>query len=105
MTTAHRFIAGFFLVVILVGTMAGFKIVDLRTNRFIPGMAVPMMAVVSLERDRVEFVFMGDSFHADLTAANNTVDRIAEEYRGLIPAHMNMAAELARWLAETFTEN
>ena len=92
----RMFVGGFLIAVIVVGTMAGFTVVDLSTARYMPGRMGPMFAVTSIGGGGIDLSFMGRYYSFDGSALTEGIE-LAAQYQGLIPAPVRAAAALAEF--------
>ena len=91
---AHYFIAALSITFILIAMVLGFMLVDLNSERYMPGMLDPIYMVGEVGEDGVAFYWMGQPYRI---YSAQLMERAASlwELRGLLPPSIRLAGGLA----------
>lgn len=90
---ARHFLAGFCVTAIALGALCGFAVVDLRTDRYMPGVFSPMFQLTALSGEGLRFSWMGAEYCVDAQPLRQTLDA-AGRYAGLVPDNVQAAGDI-----------
>ena len=92
---ARLFIGSFTLTLILIGGLCGFILVDLSTDRYMPGAFSPIFLIEEIGPGGVGVFWMGNLYNIDLARLEQT-EAFILDHRAFIPLPMRTAGALAR---------
>jgi len=87
------FIGGFLITFIFISALCGLLVVDLSTDRYLPGRFGPMFAVSNVSAEGLDFSLMGDEYRLSVTGARRWLAYL-EPYEGLLPLSIQIAHAL-----------
>ena len=93
---AQYFIAALCITLIFIAMILGFMLVDLASERYMPGLLDPIYKVGELGEDGVAFYWMGRP-HRIYSARLMEAAAHLWELRGLLPPGIRLAGGLAAW--------
>ncbi|MDL2233967.1 hypothetical protein LJC63_10390 [Ruminococcaceae bacterium OttesenSCG-928-L11] len=96
-------IAAMAIVFIFLGTLAGFLLVDMSFDTYMPGQFDPIFEGIESEGSHVVVTGFGRSLYIP-KALLERIGAVTQEYRGLAPAEANIAGRLTVWLWNTAKE-
>lgn len=88
-----NFLGGFFITLIALGALCGFALVDMRTDRYMPGTFQPLFQLTSLDGSGFSFSWMGMGYRVDTAPAAGVLDT-AQSLSGLLPISAVLPGEL-----------
>ena len=97
-TMTHKntraFFGAFLVSLILIGAVCGFMVVEIRTERYMPGNYPPMFLVSNMDEKGADIAWMGHSYRIDAqTISDMQMD--AWKYRAMLPGTVRLAGALA----------
>lgn len=92
-TTLRSFAAGFAATLIAIGALCGFLLVDLSTERYMPGRFGSMLIIFSITQEGMDFSVMGREYHFSF---DHVQEKLLHSHRwqGLLPAEMQLGSLL-----------
>ena len=90
----RSFTGAFLASAVLLAGLCGFAVVDLSTERYMPGRFEPMMQLSSIGADGAEFTLMGQHYFVH-AAPLRKAEEALYPWRALLPAMPQWAAMLA----------
>ena len=95
---ARYFIAATSITLIVVGMVCALILVDLNSERYMPGILAPIYLIDELGAQGISFYWMGTAYQVEIAQVKEVQARIWE-YRALIPPPIRLAVSLVSVLA------
>ncbi len=99
--STRLFVGAFLVTCVLLGGVAGFLLVELSTDRYMPGRFAPLFLIERLDSDGAELVWMGERYLLHAASAGEAQELIWQ-WRGMLPAPLRLAGGLAVKLMEAY---
>lgn len=80
----QQFIGAFLITAILIAALCGFVLVDLSTDRYMPGAFAPLFQVSSVNEEGIAFAALGERYQIDAQGLEPSFQNIWE-WRGIMP--------------------
>ena len=84
---------GLAVTLILIGTVCGFMLVDLSSDRYMPGEFAPLYLIDAVDAQGLSFHWMGEAYRVDPRSVMEIQARLWP-WRGLLPRAVRLAAGL-----------
>jgi len=91
---AKYFIGALCISVIIIGMVCGFMLVDLSSDRYMPGLLAPIYLIGSIGPDGVHFYLLGQAYRLEIEQVKQA-QRALWDFRGLLPRTVRLAGGLA----------
>jgi hypothetical protein len=99
----HYFAAAFVIGLILLVALAGFALVDMTSNTYMPDQFGSLFAISSVDGEGVAFSFLGKTYQLDTQKLAEPASRLLR-FRGLLPSELLLTRELTLFLSEKAAE-
>ena len=90
---ARYFIGALSVTLILIGMVCGFILVDLSSDRYMPGMFAPIYLIDGMGPGGISFYWMGQAYHLPIERVKE-IQGMIWAWRGLIPRTMRLAGSV-----------
>ena len=91
---ARHFIAALCIALILIGMACGFMLVDLSSDRYMPGMFAPLYLIYEAGPDGIAVYWMGQVYRLEIESVKQ-IQRTLWDFRGFIPRTVRLAGSMA----------
>jgi len=91
---ARSFIAALCITLILIGTVCGFMLVSLSSERYMPGMFSPIYLIDEVGADGLAFYWMGQAYRLEIGRVKE-IQEAVWYWRGFIPRAVRLAGGAA----------
>jgi len=88
--SARQFMGALSITLILIGMVCGFILVDLSSDRYMPGMFAPIYLIDEMGPGGIYFYWMGQAYHLSIEQVKE-MQRMIWTWRGFIPRAMRLA--------------
>lgn len=86
----QQFVAAFVISGIVIAALCGFILVDLSTERYLPGQIGPLFAVEEIDAKGLKVALLGQRYTFDASALEGALD-VVWRNRGLLPTGQRLA--------------
>ena len=94
---ARAFIGALSVTLILIGMVCGFILVDLSSDRYMPGMFAPIYLINEMGAQGVFFYWMGQAYHLPIERVKE-IQAAVWAWRGMIPRAVRLAGSVTALL-------
>lgn len=98
---AKLFVGAMGVTLVLIGALAGFLLVDLSTDRYMPGQLPSIFTIDQVDSQGASLTFMGQTYTLNARRVGQ-VQELLWEHRGALPAELRLAGGLAVRLVEEY---
>lgn len=93
-TKQSAFLGAFLVTAVLIGGLVGFLLVDLATDRYMPGEFASIFSIDRVDSEGAELSLLGSSYLLDARRVGE-VQEVVGQNRSLLPLPMRLAGGLA----------
>ena len=97
-TKVKYFTGALCVALILIGMICGFVLVDLSSDRYMPGMLPPIYLINYIGPDGAYFYLMGQAYRLEIEYVMQ-LQRVLWDFRGFLPRSIRLAGGLATLVA------
>ena len=92
--SARYFMGGLSIALIIIAMVCAFILVDMNSERYMPGLLEPIYAIAEIGPQGIAFYWMGRPYHIDAQRAAQIGTKIWQ-FRAVIPPGVRLAGSLA----------
>ena len=96
---ARHFIGGLAVTLVLIGMICGFILVDLSSERYMPGMFAPIYLIDDLGAEGISIYWMGQIRSLEIATVKE-IQATVWNFRGLIPRTIRLAGGVVAAIAQ-----